>query len=226
MATVIFEERVEVPLGLEGLGDFRRWTSSAAFPPRGRIDFVAGTIEVDMSPEDVFCHGVLKAEVAAVLQRRVKRTSAGLLLVDSTRVVCPAADLSVEPDVVFVSRDAIREGRVVLVPKSSGEPGRYVELEGAPDLVVEIVSDTSVAKDSRRLPAAYHAAGVREYWLLDARRGAVAPPLFVIHARGTAGFEPVAVTAGAQHSAVMGCDYRLESRPGDLGGQDFDLIEC
>lgn len=112
MASVIFEERVEVPLGLTGLTDFRRWAVSPDFPETGRIDFLAGTIEVDMSSEDIFCHGVLKAEVAAVLQRRIKDHTLGLLLIDSTRVVCEQADLSVEPDIVFVSHASLREGRV------------------------------------------------------------------------------------------------------------------
>ena len=35
--------------------------------------------------------------------------------------------------------------------------------------MVEIVSDASVKKDTERLPAAYHAAGIREFWLIDAR---------------------------------------------------------
>jgi len=222
VATVIFEDRVEVPLGSVRLEDFRVWAASPTFPRSGRIDYVSGTIEVDMSPEDIFSHGVLKAEVAAVLQRRVKKHATGLLLIDSTRVVCPRAELSVEPDVVFVSRDAIDRGLARLVPKSSGEPGRFAEIEGAPDLIVEIVSDTSVVKDTQRLPGAYYAAGVRELWLLDARRD---PVSFVIHRRGETGFEPVGEERGAQRSAVMGCGYRLESRANDFGGQDFDLVE-
>jgi len=77
VASVIFEEAVAVPLGLTGLADFRRWSAAPEFPETGRIDFLAGTIEVDMSPEDIFCHGVLKAEVAAVLQRRIKDLALG-----------------------------------------------------------------------------------------------------------------------------------------------------
>ena len=41
-----------------------------------------------------------------------------------------------------------------------------MELEG-PDLVVEIVSDSSVTKDTQRLPLSYWQAGVTEYWLVD-----------------------------------------------------------
>ena len=66
------------------------------------------------------------------------------------RVSCPDADLSAEPDVVYVSDDALDSGRVRLVQSATGEPDSYVELEGAPDLVVEIVSDNSVAKDTQR----------------------------------------------------------------------------
>ncbi len=222
MARVIFEERVAVPLGLTGLADFRRWAHSPEFPSVGRIDFLAGTIEVDLSPEDIFCHGVLKAEVAAVLQRRIKRHALGLLLIDSTRVVCERADLSVEPDIVFVAHTSLREDRVRLVPKATGEPGRFVEIDGPPDLVVEIVGDTSVEKDTVRLPRAYHAAGVREFWLFDARRR---PATFLIHAWTPSGFVPVGSAGGRQWSESLGCGYRLESRENALGGQDFDLIE-
>jgi Uma2 family endonuclease len=222
MASVIFEERVEVPLGLGGLADFRLWSRSRGFPETGRIDFLAGTIEVDMSPEDIFCHGVLKAELAAVLQRRIKARKLGLLLIDSTRVVCEAAELSVEPDIVFVSQASLEAGRVRLVPKATGEPGRFVEIEGPPDLVVEIVSDTSVEKDTVRLPRAYHAAGVREFWLCDAR---VRPAKFLIQRWTPAGFVPVDGEQGTQWSEPLDCGYRLDSREGPLGGQDFDLVE-
>lgn len=222
MASVIFEERVAVPLGLTGFADFQRWAASPEFPATGRIDFLAGTIEVDMSPEDIFCHGVLKAEVAAVLQRRIKAHALGLLLIDSTRVVCERADLSVEPDIVFVSHASLREGRARLVPKATGEPGRFVEIDGPPDVVVEIVSDTSVEKDTVRLPQAYHAAGVREFWLLDARGR---PATFLIQRWAPEGFMPVGSPGSRQWSESLGCGYRLETRGNALGGQDFDLIE-
>jgi Uma2 family endonuclease len=47
--------------------------------------------------------------------------------------------------------------------------GDYIEILGSPDLVVEIVSDSSVRKDTTLLRDAYWKAGVREYWLFDAR---------------------------------------------------------
>src|SRR5256885_8764701 len=46
----------------------------------------------------------------------------------------------------------------------------YLELEGTPDMVLEVVSESSVQKDTKRLRQLYWQAGIREYWLVDARR--------------------------------------------------------
>ena len=122
-----------------------------------------------MSPEDLFTHGTLKLQVAGKIEARVAELDLGHAFVGETRVSSIAGNVSAEPDVVVISHDALDEGRVTLVPKATGEQGRYVEIEGAVDLIVEIVSDSSVRKDTQRLPAAYYRAGVRENWLIDAR---------------------------------------------------------
>ena len=91
--TVLFEEQVEVPLGIRSLSDFRRWAVGDDFPENGRIDYIAGRIEVDMSPEDVFCHSVLKSEIARLLCNLVKRGQHGYVLIDRTRISSPEAEL-------------------------------------------------------------------------------------------------------------------------------------
>ncbi len=189
MATcLLLDQQIEIPL-VRSLEEFRAWALSDEFPEQGRIDDIAGRVEVDMSPRDFFLHGTLKTEVVAGLHEIVKRKALGYLVSDRTRVSCPQAELSVEPDVAFISEEALASGRVRLVPKASGEADRYVEVEGPPDVVVEIVSDSSVTKDTKRLPAAYFQAGVHGYWLVDARGESLR---FQIHRRGSSGFEPVA----------------------------------
>jgi Uma2 family endonuclease len=221
--SVIFEEQVEVPLDLRSLAEFRRWALTDSFPERGRIDYINGRVEVDMSPEEVYCHGTLKSEIHGVLWNRVKSKRLGDIFVDSTRISSVDANLSAEPDIVFVSHESLDEGRVKLVPKASGEPGRYVELEGGPDLVVEIVSDSSVMKDTQRLPVAYFAAGVREFWLADARGDEL---LFRIHHRGKTEFVPIDVDAnGFQHSEVMSSNYQLTRTWNQRGRWEFDLLD-
>jgi Uma2 family endonuclease len=224
MTTVLLDEQFEIPLNLQSLGDFRGWALSDQFPETGRIDYIGGRIEVDMSPEDFFCHGTLKSELARALTHRAAESDLGHVVIDRTRVSSIEADLSVEPDLVLVCHAALSSGRARLVPKAGGQPGRYVEVEGAADLIVEIVSDTSVAKDTRRLPAAYFRAGVREFWLADARGAA---PTLVIHARGPTGFEPVAADGeGFQASGVLGYRYRLDSARHRLGHRTFSLREA
>jgi Uma2 family endonuclease len=221
MATsIIIEEQIEIPF-VGSLADFRAWALSDGFPERGRIDYIGGRIEVDMSPEDIFCHGTLKTEIVAVLVRLVKEGGLGYLLSDRTRVSCPEADLSVEPDIVFVSEESLESGRVRLVPKGSGEEDRYVEVEGAADLIVEIVSDSSVTKDTHRLPAAYARAGVREFWLADARGKRL---IFEIHDWTPAGYQAAQRDAdGFQRSAVFGTAFRLTRHRNPHGRWTFDL---
>jgi len=221
--TVVFEEQVEIPLNLRSLGEFRRWTLSDDFPQRGRIDFLLGRIEVDMSPEDFFCHGTLKVELIRVLSQRVKDAGSGHLVTDRTRVCCPDADLSAEPDIVFVSHHTLQSGRARLIANATGQPGRYVELEGAPDLVVEIVSDRSVVKDTVRLPEAYFKADVGEFWLADARSEQL---VFLIHQPTPSGYRPIEPDSkGFQASGVLGCRFRLDARRDSQGNWTFDLVE-
>ena len=208
MATVLFEEQVEIPLGIKSLAEFRQWALSEEFPQRGRIDYLAGRIEVDMSPEDFFMHGTLKAKVASEIEQRVEELDLGHTLIAETRISSVPGGLSAEPDVVVISHVALDDGRVRLIPKASGEEGRYVEVEGGPDLVVEIVSDSSVKKDTERLPAAYFAAGVLEYWLIDARGKEL---FFQIQHRGSNAFEPTQLDKdGFQRSNVLSASYCLD----------------
>jgi len=222
MATTIrIEDQIEIPLSLRSLADFRRWVGSDAFPEQGRVDYLSGCIEVDMSPEDLHTHGKLKTELVAVLWQRIKQRQLGELYTDSTRVCCPDADLSVEPDLVFVSDSSLDSGRVRLVPKAGGGPDRYVELEGPPDLIVEIVSDASARKDTERLPAAYFQAGVGEFWLVDARGDEL---LFRIHRHGGASYEPAVTDAdGYQCSPALACSFRLDRARNPRGRLTFDL---
>ncbi|MHC4179080.1 MAG: Uma2 family endonuclease, partial [Planctomycetota bacterium] len=203
--------------------DFRRWATSEDFPERGRIDYIAGRIDVDMSPEDLHTHGKLKTELVGVLWRRIKEQGLGELYTDRARVSCPDADLSAEPDVVFVSESSLDSGRVRFVPKAGGAADRYVELEGPPDLIVEVVSDASVRKDTGRLPAAYYRAGVTEFWLIDARGEEL---LFRIHHRGATNYEPADTDAdGYQDSTILAHRYRLDRSRNAKGRITFDLRE-
>lgn len=210
MATVLLEDhaQIEIPT-IRNLAEFRQWALSDDFPQRGRIDYIGGRIEVDMSPEDFFTHGTIKAAISSEIHDRVEDLDVGHTLIAETRISDVPADLSAEPDVVVISYQTFDDGKARLVPKSSGAADRYVEVEGGPDLIVEIVSDSSVQKDTERLPVAYYQAGVREYWLIDARSPEQLS--FQILRRGTKAFEPTPPEPdGYQQSEVLSAKYLLE----------------
>lgn len=165
------EAPFRVPASARSLEGFRRWARSDRFPDYGRIDYLGGDLEVDMSPEEIYTHGTVKVEISTELQLQIGRRGLGSVLSDRTRISSPAAELSAEPDVVVVLWETLDAGRIREISKSSRDPERLVEFEGAPDLVVEVISDGSVGKDRNRLPFRYAAAGVPELWLVDVRRG-------------------------------------------------------
>jgi Uma2 family endonuclease len=65
---------------------------------------------------------------------------------------------SCEPDIFFVARENL--------DRLSQE-----RFNGPPDLVIEIVSESSVKRDRSDKYREYQAAGVREYWIIDPREG-------------------------------------------------------
>lgn len=223
MASIFLaEEQLEIPLEIGTLPEFRRWALSPEFPEKGRIDFIDGTIEVDMSPENVFFHGTIKVRLVVEIQTRVDELQLGHVLSDCSRVSNEAANLSAKPDILVIAQDAIDSGRVRLVPAASGDPDSFVEIEGAPDLVVEIVSDGSEHKDTKRLLDAYYRAGIREYWIVDVRDDEL--DLQVLRS-GKGQFEPSERDAnGYQLSGVLQCRYKLQRKRGIGGFWQFSLL--
>jgi Uma2 family endonuclease len=66
-------------------------------------------------------------------------------------------------------RDSGREPDIFLVAKENA--GRVQEkfFDGAPDLIVEVISDESASRDRVDKFEEYEESGVREYWLIDPR---------------------------------------------------------
>ena len=219
---ILFEKDLAIPAGVSDFDAFRRWTWEPSFPERGRIDYLAGRIEVDMSPEDLYMHGVVKTALIARLYPLLMDTGRAGLFSDRTRIASPTAKLSVEPDVVAVLWESLRQGRIREIPGSKKKrEDRFIELEGAPDLVVEIVSDSSERKDLKRLPRLYAAAGIPELWLADCRGGEIS---FEIHVLGPEGYERQSADAeGWRHSPLLGRRVRLIRRRNEMARWVYDL---
>jgi Uma2 family endonuclease len=210
---IIVEESLRIPA--EAFTYAGQWLVSGEFPETGRIDFLAGDVEVDGGPEDLHTHGTVKGAVHAALHLLVAERDVGEVFVDRARFRSPAADVSVEPDVLVVLWEALRAGRVRYVSESTRRHDRFSVVEGAPDLVVEVVSDSSVRKDTLRLPELYAGAGVPEFWLVDARGE---EPRFEMRTLRGGAYEPVAPRGeGWTGSPCLGLSFRLARRRTPIG---------
>jgi Uma2 family endonuclease len=221
--SILFQNELEVPLGIASLEDFRAWARSDGFPERGRIDYIDGRIEVDLMVENIFYHAFPKSEIARVILARTHSDQSGDVAIDRCRVSNSAAGLSSEPDLVFVSDAGFTSGRVKFTPARSDDPDSFIEIEGSPDWVCEIVSDGSEQKDTVRLAKAYFAAGVTEYWLVDARGESLD---FAILQRGQTQFESTLLDdEGYCTSGIFRHRYRLSRERSPIGHWRYTLDE-
>lgn len=91
----------------------------------------------------------------------------------------------VQPDLVFIAE----ERSAIIGPTF---------IDGAPDLLVEILSPSSRARDDLRKARLYAASGVRDYWLVD-----LETPSITVHALNGHRYEPVPAEAGRVRSLVL-----------------------
>ena len=210
---------VRVPAGALTLAGFRAWATSPAFPEHVRATFLNGELYLDMSNEDPETHAEVKGEVYAVLRLVVRGERLGKIYPDGVLVSNEAAEVSNNPDAFFCSRESLRAGRVRVIPRE-GQEGRYREIEGTPDWVLEVVSDSSVNKDTKKLREAYHAAGIPEYWLVDARGEEIT---FAILTWRKAHYVAEKAKGGWRRSKVFGRAFRLTRRRDEFGLWEYTL---
>ncbi len=206
-----------VPNWVNDLESFRRWSDDDAFPENGRISFLRGEVCVDMGKEQLFTHNRLKTVITIVLGGMVDARRLGLYFGDGAFLSNVEADVSNQPDGMFVATESVRSGRVRIV---EGRASGHVELEGSPDMVLEVVSDSSVTKDTVTLREDYAAAGVREYWLIDARSE---PARFDILKLAGGAYAATRRRGGWLRSGVFACDFRLTPQDSELGFPAFAL---
>ncbi len=216
MSAVVLEESIRIPGKAASLEAFRKWARSAEFPSRGRYSFLGNEVWVDRSPEQLYSHNGVKGEVASVLTLLLKDLRLGRFFHDRVLVTNAGAGLSTEPDGTFVSFDTFRSKRVRRVRGSEG----YMEIVGSPDMTLEVVSSSSVQKDTVVLRELYWMAGVREYWLIDARKGNLSFEVLRHTKRGYVGCRS---HGGWLESPVFGKAFKLTVKPDEIGDPEYML---
>lgn len=217
MSSIVIEGRARIPDGIADLESFRRWTQSDEFPEEGRFSYLDGQLWVDWSMEELFTHNQVKAAITFAIMALMQELPLGRFVPDRMRLTNLHAGLSTEPDGLFYKWETMRDARLRLV---SGAHEGAVELEGAPDLVIEVVSRASVIKDNQLLRQLYFDAGIPEYWLIDAR----SPHLqFEILQATSGGYAENSSGDGWHRSEVLQHDFQLARQVDPLGHPSFEL---
>lgn len=207
------ESSVELPTSALTFKGFQEWALNDNFPKEGQISFLDQEVVLDMSPEELATHNPVKTEVTSVVSFLNKALDKGKLFSDRTLLSNEEAGLLAEPDAVFATWESLESGRVRLQPRRR-RPDQFTQLVGSPDWVLEVVSDASVSKDTRKLRLLYHRAGIREYWLIDARGERI---VFTVLTWRRTAYVAVAHHDGWVRSKVFGARFRLRRERDRLG---------
>jgi Uma2 family endonuclease len=218
MATVMYEDtELEIPSWVTDLTSFRKWVDDPAFPEDVNVWWLRGKVWADMSKEQAFWHNRVRTRITSALDRLVEETDSGVLWSEGMFLVNEAGDIAGIPDLMFVSHEALADGRAMLI---EGRDGGTVEVHGTPQMVLEAVSKSSVKKDTRDLFEAYWQAGIPEYWLVDAR---TTPLRFDIYRHTTKGYVATRKRDGWLRSNVFDKSFQLVETTDRSGLHNYKL---
>lgn len=150
-------------------------------------EWVEGEVTVYLPPK--IGHQSVSIFLSGLLSLYVTLLDLGKVLAAPCEMRLIPGHLSREPDILFVANAHL---------------SRLTEdrLEGPADIVIELLSDSSVARDRDRKFYEYQEAGIPEYWVYDPRPGKERADFYQLSAAGK--YEAVALdAAGRYHSAVL-----------------------
>lgn len=140
------------PLPEQGQWTYDDW---AQLPSNGwKYEVLNG--ELFMTSPPTVSHQDASDELLAQMRTYAKQRRLGKVFSSPIGVRLPTQPVPVQPDVLFVKKEHLS-----IVTKT------YIE--GAPDLVVEILSPSNWTYDRQEKFEVYRAAGVSEYWIVDYR---------------------------------------------------------
>jgi hypothetical protein len=195
---------------------FLKWVMSDSFPEKLPVTYCAGDVSLDMSEENIDTQSGVKIAVYSTLGPLVREIDFGRIWADGVLLCNEDADVSNNPDGVAARWRTIESKKLTYIIRK--ESRRAVE--GTPDWVMEIVSDSSVGKDLQQLRHAYHKAGIEEYWLIDARGDEISFQILVWH---PSSYIPAQDKSGWMYSRVFDREFRLTRVRDRDGGWSYNL---
>jgi Uma2 family endonuclease len=162
--------------------EFRDWADEDT-----HAEWVDGAVIEQMPPKNL--HQNVVGFLYELLDLFVRIFQLGIVRVAPFEMRAIPDGSAREPDILFIAN----EHRERLVEE---------RLAGPADLVIEVISDESVARDRADKFYEYEQAGVREYWIIDPRPARTRADFYVLDAR--ARYQPAPIGAdGIYRSAVL-----------------------
>ena len=103
---------------------------------------------------------------------------------------------------------SVREPDLMFIATANLVRVRREALDGPADLVVEVVSEESVARDYDEKLAEYEAAGVQEYWIIDPRPNRQRAAFYQRDAQGR--FQPVRIDQNNTYQSAVLPGFQLK----------------
>lgn len=123
----------------------------ARLPEGAPYQLIGG--ELIMTPSPVPYHQIISRKIEFELVKFVDDRRLGEVI-DAPMDVYLSETETYQPDIIFISNE-----RLNII----GEK----KIEGAPDLVIEILSESTAYYDLRHKKRVYERTGVKEYWIVD-----------------------------------------------------------
>jgi Uma2 family endonuclease len=145
----------------------QEWPRKDSWPPQGKwtyedyrrlpddgwiYEVIEG--ELYMSPPPIPIHQENSGNLYVAFHNYAKKHDAGKVYDAPIEVILADWANAVQPDIVFITKE-----RLHIVKRS--------RIEGAPDIVVEVLSPGNWLTDRREKFEIYAKAGVREYWIVN-----------------------------------------------------------
>lgn len=136
--------------------------------------------ELIMVPSPSWLHQTILKQLFRILDDYVTDHGLGEARFAPLDVIL-SEETALQPDIIFILK-----GRVEIIAEEG--------VQGAPDLVIEILSPATAERDRTYKKTLYARYGVREYWLVDPDEKTVE-----VMGLGKGGFEPVGVYKRGEH---------------------------
>ncbi|MDK2887512.1 MAG: hypothetical protein PWP72_390 [Thermoanaerobacter sp.] len=169
------------------------YTDYCKLPEGAPYQLIGG--EFVLTPAPSTYHQIISMKLEFQIVTFVTRQNLGLVLHAPIDVYLGETE-TYQPDIIFIARE-----RMNII-----EPQR---INGAPDLVVEILSPTTAYYDLRKKFKVYERCGVKEYWIVDPEEKSI--QVFLLK-EGRFVLDQEAEQTGEISSRVLsGLTIRLES---------------